>query len=216
MTRRTRAGDTSILVDGSAHADQLLVLGHGAGAGMESDFMMFFATHLASDELAVARFNFRYMAAGRRTPDRQPVSEGTFREVVDHLRSDLRPKRIYLGGKSYGGRIASHIVAQGAAADALLFLGYPLHPPGRPDRMRDAHLRDIRCPLLFVEGTRDPFCPLETLDAVRKKLAAPTEVLVVKDGDHSLKVRKTSGRTTTDAWADAASGIARWLDALRY
>ena len=213
MTRRVRAGERTVLLDGGTGADELLVLAHGAGAGMDSDFMAFFAAELASDERAVARFNFPYMDAGRRTPDRQPVAEGAFREVVDHLRSDLGPKSVFLGGKSYGGRIASHVVAQGAQADGLVFLGYPLHPPGRPDRMRDAHLHEVGCPMLFVEGTRDPFCPLDTLNAVRAKLDAPTDVVVVEDGDHSLKVRKTSGRTTKEAWADASAAVTRWLDA---
>jgi uncharacterized protein len=92
-----------------------------------------------------------------------------------------------------------------------VFLGYPLHPPGRPDRLRVAHLADITIPMLFVEGTRDPFCPLETLEKTLAELRAPTKVAVIEDGDHSFKVRKSSGRSTTEAWAEVVDAVATWL-----
>ena len=217
MTRSklaTTAGAITLVVDGPGKPRDVLVLGHGAGASLDSAFMDFFAENLTDDQRAVARFNFGYMEQGRRSPDRQEVSERTYAEVVDRLRSALKPERVLVGGKSYGGRIASHAVAGGMAADGLVFLGYPLHPPGRPDRIRDAHLYDIAAPMLFVEGTRDAFCPLPTLEKVVANLTAPAEVLVIDDGDHSLKVRKSSGRETEDAWAEAAQGIAAWLEDL--
>lgn len=216
MTRAsvpTSAGDVTVVVDGSTRPKQLLVLAHGAGASLDSDFMEFFARELATPERAVARFNFAYMEQGRKTPGPPTISEQTYRDVLDHLKAELAPKQSFIGGKSYGGRMASHIAAQGAEVDGLVFLGYPLHAPGRPDNIRDAHLRDITTRMLFVEGTRDPFCPLETLQKVLKKIPAPTQVLVVDDGDHSLKVRKSSGRSTQEAWRDAARGISEWLGA---
>lgn len=214
MTRSklgTSAGDVSLVVDGPARPDELVVLGHGAGASLDSQFMDFFAERLTDERRAVARFNFAYMEHGRKSPDRQEVSEKTYVEVLDHLRSWLQPQRLLAGGKSYGGRIASHIVAAGTPADGLIFLGYPLHPPGRPDRIRDAHLYEIDAPMLFVEGTRDPFCPLPTLEKVIANLRSPAELVVIDDGDHSLKVRKSSGRETETAWAEAARAIEAWL-----
>jgi hypothetical protein len=207
---RTSHGEVSIAIDGPEAAPTTVVLGHGAGAPMDSDYMVFFGQALAGDDVRVVRFNFPYMEAGKKTPGNQAVSEETFRQVADSFRTS----KLVLGGKSYGGRIASHVVASGEPADGLLFLGYPLHAPGRPDRIRDAHLRAVSCPMLFVEGTRDPFCPLDTLERVRSSLSAPSEVIVVEDGDHSLKVRKSSGRSTQDAWSEAATEIERWLAAL--
>ena len=201
----------SAIVDGPPDPAQLVVLAHGAGAPMDSEFMQFFARELASKSRAVARFNFVYMEQGRKTPGPASVSEQTFKDVLDHLKGHLSPARVFIGGKSYGGRMASHIAAQGTEVDGLVFLGYPLHAPGRPDKLRDAHLSYITARMLFVEGTRDPFCPLETLTRVVAKLEAPSEVLVVEDGDHSLKVRKSSGRSTPDAWREAAVGISEWL-----
>lgn len=217
MTRTTiptSHGDLSAVLDGPAKPKQLLVLGHGAGASMTSDYMAYFAAELATADRTVARFNFPYMEAGRKSPGAQSVSEAAFADVVEHLRAELKPASVFPGGKSYGGRIASHVVAAGTSCNGLVFLGYPLHAPGRPDRVRDEHFADIKCPMLFVEGTRDPFCPLETLERVRTDIAAPTDLLVIDDGDHSLKVRKSSGRSTEEAWSEAIAGIAGWLDRL--
>ena len=214
MTRSTfasSAGDITVVVDGASEPGQLLILAHGAGAGLDSDFMDFFARELSGPERAVARFNFAYMEQGRKTPGPPRVAEETYVEVLDHLKAELAPDQVFIGGKSYGGRMASHIAAKGAEVDGLVFLGYPLHAPGRPENIRDAHLYDISARMLFVEGTRDPFCPLETLRTVLAKLDAPTELLVVEDGDHSLKVRKSSGRSTPEAWREAALEISEWL-----
>jgi predicted alpha/beta-hydrolase family hydrolase len=207
----TPAGQISALVDGPTEAP-VLILGHGAGAGIRSDFMEFVATGLAARGTRVTRFNFAYLEAGKKSPDRQPILEETYRAVVEHVRRKEQPERLFLGGKSLGGRIASHIVAEGVEADGLVFLGYPLQPPGRPDRLRNAHLNGISAPMLFVEGTRDPFCPLDTLEKVRADLVAPTEIAVIDGGDHSLRVRKSSGRSTEDAWTEAVEGVADWIE----
>ncbi len=215
MTRSlvaTPAGDVSLSLEGPDRPQQLVVLGHGAGAPMDSDFMSFFAGALVTEKRAVARFNFPYMEAGRRSPGPQQTSEAAFEAVTRHLAGELSPRSLILGGKSYGGRIASHVVAQGLSAHGLVFLGYPLHPPGKPERIRDAHLAQVTCPMLFVEGTRDPFCPLATLNDVRARLSAETAVVVVDGGDHSFKVPKNSGRSTREAWEQTAADIERWLD----
>ncbi len=201
----------NLLWNGSASASSVLVLAHGAGADMNHEFMAYFAEELGSDSLAVARFNFRYIEAGRRSPDKQPVLEDTYRDVVQGVIDDRSPRRLFIGGKSMGGRIGSHIVASGTEASGLVYLGYPLHPPGRPERIRDAHLGDIKAPQLFVEGTRDPFCPLETLAEVIGKRKLKADVVVIDDGDHSLKVRKSSGRSTKQAWDEAIEAITTWI-----
>lgn len=209
-TIQTPAGPVSYLVDGDK-ADTVVVLAPGAGADMRAEFMEVFAKGFAARGARVVRFNFAYAEQGRKSPDRQPVLEDTYRAVVEHVRASMSPKKLVLGGKSMGGRIASHIAASGTEVDGLVFLGYPLHPPGRPDRLRDAHLYDIKAPMLFVEGTRDSFCPLETLERVRAKIAAPNDLYVVDDGDHSLKVRKSSGRSTPEAWEEAITAVAQWI-----
>ena len=201
----------NLLWNGSDSASSVLILAHGAGADMNHEFMAYFAEQLGSDDLAVARFNFRYIDAGKRSPDKQPVLEETYREAVQQVADERSPKRLFVGGKSMGGRIGSHIVASGTQANGLVYLGYPLHPPGRPERIRDAHLGDIKAPQLFVEGTRDPFCPLDTLERVIGKRRLKADVVVINDGNHSLKVPKSSGRSTKQAWDEAISAIAAWI-----
>lgn len=109
-----------------------------------------------------------------------------------------------------GGRIASQVVAGGDEVDGLVYLGYPLHPPGRPDRMRDGHLYSIETPMLFVEGTRDPFCPLDTLRALLPRVPR-ADLHVIEDGDHSFRVRKSSGRSSTEALQEVVDGVAAWV-----
>jgi predicted alpha/beta-hydrolase family hydrolase len=206
----TSAGAVTVALDGPEGAP-LVVLAPGAGAPLTHEFMVAIAQGLGERGLRVCRFNFAYAEAGRKAPDRQPILEETYREVVAAVTSD-HSGPVFLGGKSMGGRIASHIVASGTPANGLVFLGYPLHPPGRPDRIRKEHLADIKVPMLFVEGTRDPFCPLDTLDSVRKELKAKTEVAVIDDGDHTFKVRKSSGRDTTAAWDEVIDVTANWIE----
>ena len=211
----TPSGRVSLAWDGPLDAPNVAVLAPGAGGGMESRFMCALAAGIASAGVRVCRFNFSYVEQGRRSPDRAPVLEDTYRAVVAHVQERHRGP-LALGGKSMGGRIASQLVASGQQrADGLFFLGYPLHPPGRPDRMRDAHLYSIEVPMLFVEGTRDPFCPLETLAPVRARLRAENLLVVIEDGNHSLEVRKSSRRSTTQAWAEASNAVSGWLKTLQ-
>ncbi len=191
----------------------MVVLAHGAGAGMRSDFMEFQAAALADAGLVCLRFEFPYMAAGRKAPDKAAVLEDTWRAVAEEARATAAGRPLVLGGKSMGGRIASQAVAAGATADALVFHGYPLHPPGRPERVRKAHLPGVEVPMLFVEGTRDPFCPLDTLRDVIAETKVDATVAVIDDGDHSFKVRASSGRSTKAAWAEVAERTAGWIDA---
>lgn len=209
----TPAGPVSAALALPKNADSLLFLANGAGADMHSDFMSFVADGLAANGVAVCRFNFCYQEKGRKTPDRQALLEETFGAVIEKIAPSWDGPTV-LGGKSMGGRIASHLAASGQVTDGLVFFGYPLHPPGRPERLRDAHLHDVKVPMLFIEGTRDPFCPLETLEKVRTDLPSRTEVAVIDDGDHSFKVRKSSGRSLEDAWTEVITVASSWIRSL--
>jgi predicted alpha/beta-hydrolase family hydrolase len=185
-----------------------IALAHGAGAGMRSPFMTAFAEGLAGRGVAVYRFEFPYMqemtASGRRRPpDREPVLRQRWMEVVRHLRE--RP--LVIGGKSLGGRIAS-LVADESCVSGLICLGYPFHPPGRPERLRTAHLTTLRTPALICQGTRDPF---GSQDEIRN-YGLPSTIAVqwLADGNHSLEPRRTSGRTTADNWNEAMDRIAEF------
>ncbi len=200
-----------MLLDGPRGAQTLVVLAPGAGADCTSEFMTTFAEGLAHHGLRVCRFNFPYMERAAKAPDRQPVLEQRYREVLDGVRW-LHDGTVIAAGKSLGGRIASHVVAGGAPADGLVLLGYPLHPPGKPDRLRSAHLAAINVPMLFVEGTRDPFCPLPTLEPILRSLDERASLAVIEHGDHSLKPTRSSGRTVAEAWQQAVDEVARWID----
>jgi predicted alpha/beta-hydrolase family hydrolase len=173
--------------DGEARS--ALVLAHGAGHGMNTRLLIDIAEALAARGVAVLRFDFPYMEAGRRRPDLQPRLEACYRAVADAVAEEFELP--YLGGKSMGGRIASHIVADGFSAGGLVFLGYPLHPPGQPERIRDAQLRQIEVPMLVLQGTRDPFATPELLHRTASGLPA-TRLVEIDGGDHSLKVRGRS------------------------
>jgi hypothetical protein len=166
-----------------------LVLAHGAGAGQTSSFVVRVATGLAHRGLSTATFDFGYMAAGRKVPDRAPVLESTWREAIATARQQFKGLHLFIGGKSMGGRIASHIASQGGATPlaGLIFLGYPLHPPGRPDQRRDAHLPAITEPMLFVQGSKDAFGTAGEIRELLRTLPHAT-LEEVEGGDHSFKV----------------------------
>jgi predicted alpha/beta-hydrolase family hydrolase len=168
-----------------------LVLAHGAGAGMDHPFMTGFSRAINDEGVATVRFNFPYMEAGRRTPDRAPAAVDAWREVFDDAAKRTPELPVWAGGKSYGGRIASMAVAEGMPAAGLVFLGYPLHPPGKPDRVRDEHLYGISVPMLFLEGTADPFATPGVLHPVLEKLGDRATLHEVEGGGHSFEVRGT-------------------------
>lgn len=190
-----------------------LVLGHGAGGTRKTPFMVRVAEALAAGSRRVVLFNFPYSENGRRVPDPPPLLEATVAAAARFTRSELGAQRLVLGGKSMGGRIASQAVAKGLAADALVFLGYPLHPPGKPEKLRDAHLPAVAAPMLFVQGTRDAFARWDLLEATLGKLGERATLLKIEDGDHSFKVPKTSGRTTEEVEATVRRAVLDWLTA---
>jgi hypothetical protein len=191
----------------------LLVLAHGAGAGQGHAFMVATARGLAERGIEVVTFDFPYVAAGRKVPDRPPVLEGCFRQVI--ARAGAAGRVLFIGGKSMGGRIATHLAADGLAADGLdgvrgvVVLGYPLHPPGKPAQLRVAHLPRIEVPLLVVQGTRDAFGGPDELTPHLAGLDAT--VHAVAGGDHSFAVPRKSGTTRAAVHAGILDAIASYL-----
>jgi uncharacterized protein len=187
-----------------------LILGHGAGAGQRSDFMTRFATELAGRGFNAVTFNFLYTEQGRRVPDSNNDLEACFRAVIEAIQHK-KIGHLVIGGKSLGGRIASQIAAAGANVEALIFLGYPLHPPGKADQLLVKHLPAIKVPMLFVQGSRDTFGTPDELWPIIKKLKAPTDLYIVESGDHSFKVLKRPGITQEDAYKGVLDRIEAWL-----
>ena len=192
-----------------------LILGHGAGAGQRSAFMVDFAHALSALGLDVVTFNFLYTEQGRRIPDRAPALEACYRVVIEAVHATLPSARraLFVGGKSMGGRIATQV----AAADpqlrlaGLVLLGYPLHPPGRPTERRDKHLGSIGKPMLFVQGTRDAFGTPDELAPVLSALQPPPLVHVVVQGDHSFKLSKKDPAAQAAIYADVQRSIVRFV-----
>jgi len=192
-----------------------LILGHGAGAGQASSFMVRCAADLASRGIDAITFNFLYTERGGRLPDRNDRLEACYRAVIAAMRVEpaLAGTRLAIGGKSMGGRIASQVAAGGAVGDlaGLVFLGYPLHPPGKPERLRAAHLPRIAAPMLFVQGARDSFGTPDELAPIIADLAPRAELYTVAGGDHSFKVRKSDGLSQAETESAVQDKVERWL-----
>lgn len=205
------------LFDGPVNAPLIVALAHGAGAPMDSPFMEAVAAGLAGYGLRVARFEFPYMAkhrlGGSRTPpDRTPVLLQTWRAVIDRLGRNT----LVIGGKSMGGRIASMVAAEleaeGAPVRGVACLGYPFHPPGKPEGLRAGHLGGIQTPTLILQGERDPFGRREEIEGYT--LSKAVRLHWLPDGDHGLKPRKASGRRETENLADAVAALVHFTRTL--
>jgi predicted alpha/beta-hydrolase family hydrolase len=207
-------GKLSVVVDGPTSADVVVVLAHGAGGGLHSEFMTTVARGLGAKGSLVCRFNFPYTEQGRKAPDREPVLEESWRAVAATVADTAAGRTLVLGGKSMGGRIASHVIGDTSAA-GLVFLGYPLHAPRRTDRLRAGHLEHVGVPMLFVSGTRDPLCSLPHLRSVLEPLGRRAQLAVIDGGDHSFKTPRGSGRSTGEAWAEVVDVTASWVADLR-
>ncbi len=204
---------TELLFDGPKDAALTLVVAHGAGAPMDSPFMNQVAGGVSAAGIRVARFEFPYMSAQRRTrkrsaPDREPILRSTWLDVIEQLGGG---RRLVIGGKSMGGRIAS-MVADDAGAAGLVCLGYPFHPPGRPQRLRVEHLRELRTPTLIVQGSRDS---LGSRDEVASyELSRRVRIAWIEEGDHSFKPPKRSGRTLEQNMAEAIALVIDFVSGL--
>jgi predicted alpha/beta-hydrolase family hydrolase len=189
LTVESPRGAVSAARTGPTGDAPILVLGHGAGRDMDDPLLVGFAEGLASEGVACLRFNFPYRELGKRASDPEPVLRGTWEAAFELGAKSGHP--VWAGGKSLGGRIASMVVADGLPAAGLVFVGYPLHPPGKPERIRDAHLGSIRVPMLFLQGSADPFARPDLLKRTLTRLGARATLHNVEGGDHSFRVRGT-------------------------
>ena len=204
------------------HADQpgaaALILGHGAGAGQHSAFMVALATALAQLGLDVITFNFLYTEQKRRLPDRAPVLEECYRSVIDvvHVQLESARQSLFIGGKSMGGRMATQVAAADAALPVagLVLLGYPLHPPGQPQKLRDAHLPSVRRPMLFVQGSRDAFGTPDELAPILARVSPSPVVHTIAGGDHSFKVSRKDPARQSEVYSEIQRTIATWIAAI--
>jgi predicted alpha/beta-hydrolase family hydrolase len=185
-----------------------VVYAPGAGANLHDPFGAHLAGRLPGEAIAVVRMQFPYMQAGKKSPDRQPVLEATWRAVLERVADGT--SRIVVSGRSMGGRIGSMVVAAGAPADALALFAYPLHPPGKPEQQRVEHFRKLRLPTLFVSGTNDAFASPEELRAAAQRIRG-AKLHLLDGADHGFNVKKSSGRTREDVWAEASSALLAWL-----
>lgn len=196
-----------------------LVLAHGAGGDQDSAFMVQFASGLSALGLRTITFNFLYTEAGRRVPDRAPKLETCYRSVVEWARKHAEGRPIFIGGKSMGARIASQVAAAPRPENengnpavnvaGVVALGYPLHPPGRPDQPRDNHLPRVSAPMLVVQGSRDSFGTVAELRPVLARMPA-AELYLVEGGDHSLRIRRQSAAPTEETSTTVMREIVRW------
>lgn len=183
------------------NTETAIILAHGAGQGMNSPFMKYFGDELTRRGLLTVTFNFEYIEAKKRMPDPQPKLQARYRKIVSEVWAEHKPRRLVIGGKSMGGRVASYIAGDTPGVSGLVFLGYPLHPPGKQDQLRDQHLYSLQFPMLFLSGTKDPFAQHDLLERVVEKIGERATLIWFEGGDHSLK----------GSWPAAVERIEEWI-----
>jgi predicted alpha/beta-hydrolase family hydrolase len=191
--------------------EAVFVCAHGAGGHKDDGAMRRLANALAP-HMQVVRFDFPYVEQGSRRPDPMQVLKAAIEKETKKVRDG---RRLLIGGRSMGGRAASMLAAEGFACDGLLLAAYPLHPAGKPEKLRDAHLPDIRCPVLCFNGTRDALCERGLMEKALEKVTAPWTQHWLEGADHSFRVLKSSGRTDAQLDAEIGEVAARWLKSVR-
>ncbi|NNE07101.1 MAG: alpha/beta hydrolase [Gemmatimonadetes bacterium] len=215
------SGEVSALYHGPAAPSALFVLAHGAGAGMEHPFLEAVAHELAGRGIATFRYQFPYMEAGNKRPNPPAILAKTVRNAVAAAAALPEVKGagipIFAGGKSMGGRMTSTAFAREPieGVRGIIFLGFPLHAPGRDSADRAEHLYDVDCPMLFLQGTRDRLANLDLLGPVIEKLGRKASLHIIESGDHSFHVLKRSGRTDEEARAELVEALCVWVERTR-
>jgi predicted alpha/beta-hydrolase family hydrolase len=206
------AGEVSAILLKPRGAQSLLVLVHGAGAGMNHPFMQSLATELAAQKMATLRFQFPYMERRRKIPDRPPVLTATIVAAVQEASKAAPNLPLFAGGKSLGGRMTSLAASQQplGSVRGLVFFGFPLHAPNQPGTKRAEHLREVTVPMLFLQGTRDAFADLKLLRPICADLGARATLHVIETADHSFHVLKSSGRSDEDVLQELSRTVAMW------
>ena len=209
-------GDVAGLLRIPAGAHSILVLAHGAGAEMDHPFMEATAAALAHRQVATLRYQFPYMEAGRKRPDRPAVAMAAVRAAVTAARASATGLRLLAGGKSFGGRMTSSAEAESPlpGVAGLVFLGFPLHAAGRPGTARAEHLTGVHRPMLFVQGTRDRLADLDLLRPLLDRLGDRARLHEIEGADHSFRVLKRSGRDEEDVLAEVADVVAAFARSL--
>jgi hypothetical protein len=207
--------EVSALLLSPPQATCLLVLAHGAGAGMNHPFMSAIANHLAEDQIATFRYQFPYMEQSRGVPDKQPLLTATVAAAVATAAKLAPGIPLFAGGKSMGGRMTSLAASEQKleAARGLIFFGFPLHPPKRPSTKRAQHLQLVKQPMLFLQGTRDDLADLTLLRPICESLGPQTTLHVIDGADHSFHVLKRSGKTDSQVLAELSSTVKAWTTA---
>lgn len=191
----------------------VLIIAHGAGNDMHSEFIRFLHRNFAEQGMLTVKFNFPYTERGKKAPDRAPTLEATWLAVIEAVREKTRcrPKQLFISGKSMGGRYASIIASRQIELGGLLFFGYPLHAPGKPDKVRAEHLAAIQCPMLFIQGTRDTLCNMEKLREVLAPLRSTATLHTIAGGDHSFRVLKRLNRPEAEVWNEIVHTGSQWI-----
>ena len=191
------------------------VFAHGAGGNMNDRGVLQTANALRARGIGVVRFNFLYKEKKSSRPDPMPRLKETFGAVVARTREEVDPSTLIIGGRSMGGRAGSMLAADGLECDGLLLLAYPLHPPGRPEQLRDAHLPAIKVPVLCFNGTRDPFCTPSLMEEALKRVTTDWQMEWVEGADHSFHVPKSSGRTDGEVLESIADKVSAWVRSIK-
>ena len=209
-------GRVSGLLELPAEARALLVLAHGAGAGMAHPFMTAVASGLAARGVATLRYQFPYMERGAKRPDPPAVAQAAVRAAVEQAARLAPGLPLFAGGKSFGGRMSSQ--AQAASplpgVRGLAFLGFPLHPPGKPSDERARHCFEVKIPMLFLQGSRDDFADFSLIEPLVERLGSRALLRLFADADHSFHVPKRSGRSDTEVRDELLGALAGWMDAV--
>lgn len=197
-----------------AHSRVCYVLAHGAGAGMDHPFMAAVAAELASRDIATLRYQFPYMERGKKRPDPPQVAQATVRAAVAAAVALVPEHLLIAGGKSFGGRMTSQAQAKAPLQHVrgLAFLGFPLHPAGRPSQDRAAHLFDVQVPMLFLQGTRDTLASVSQIEPLCEKLGGRAMLKLFTDADHSFHVPARTGRTDRQLLSEVIDTFAAWLE----
>ncbi len=208
-----KLGKISLEVDESATQKAILILSHGAGAGMHHPFLKTISDAISSDTITVVRFNFPYMEQGRKSPGSPKANIETWKLVVEHIQSTYPNVPIFLSGKSYGGRMASHLLVEVTpqSIKGIIYFGFPLHAPGRDSKDRADHLDKIEVPQLFLQGSNDKLANVQMMEEVVNSLSA-SEMRVIEYGDHSFNVPKKSGKTKDEVMDYLVQESIAWIN----
>lgn len=198
--------------DPALEARALLVCAHGAGGHRDDRSMVALKNILVEAGVDVVRFNFDYRAHGSKRPDPMPSLKARMRAVAEEVKERLSPPRLLIGGRSMGGRVATMLAAEGFACDGLVLFAYPLHPAGEPEKLRAAHLPEIRVPVLCFNGTRDALCRRDLMGKALEAVHAPWTMHWLEGADHSFHVLRSSGRSDASILEEVGAAVLAWLE----